>query len=58
MYQEQGLVNLSGLLANPAVLKGEAAKLQRSIAWETMVNRGWAGFAKYGVYLLLCGLLG
>ncbi len=50
MYQEAGLINLSELIARPENLKSKATKLQRSIAWETMVNRGWAGFAKYGVY--------
>lgn len=49
MPLEAGLVNLSELLTRPQALKSEAAKLQRSIAWETMVDRGWAGFSKYGV---------
>lgn len=50
MYQETGLVYLSELQGRPQVLKSEAAKLQRLTAWETMTNRGWAGFAKYGIY--------
>ncbi len=44
------LVNLSALLAQPEVLEAEAGKLQRSIAWETMVSRGVKGFMKYGIF--------
>lgn len=50
MKEQDSLVNLSALLARPEVLKDEVDKLQQSIAWETMVNRGVEGFTKYGVY--------
>lgn len=50
MREQEDLINLTDLLAQPKVLQTEAAKLQRSIAWETMVNRGVGGFTKYGLY--------
>lgn len=34
MREQENLVNLTALLAQPKVLQAEAAKLQRSIAWE------------------------
>lgn len=48
--EQESIVNLSDLLAQPKVLHLEANKLQRSIARDTLVIRGVRGFKQYGVY--------
>lgn len=53
MREQDSLVNLTGLLSHPKTLQDEAHKVQRSIAWETMVNRGIRGFTQYGLYFAL-----
>lgn len=58
MQELEPLVNLSELLANPRVLNAQAGKLQRLTAWETMVNRGVGGFAKYGIYFSVMWIAG
>ncbi len=58
MIEQGHLVNLSYFLKNPKVLESKAGQLQRSIAWETMINRGVGGFTKYGVYFSMMWLTG
>lgn len=48
MNKEQ--VNLSYFAAHPEICHPQAEALQRSIAWETMENRGIQGFKQYGLY--------
>lgn len=48
--KEQESVDLSYLSAYPEVCHPQARILQRTIAWETLRNRGTRGFKQYGKY--------